>query len=266
MRFIFIAVVAFFATVSVAQNTQTAPLSLRTAFSQPVPAPVIPSWLAEDDSAKTKGCQQCCGCLGGDMKYNLFLDSRQTFFQGDRARMNGIRVGAELYDKIRFGLGFYEMTQPIDITHRIADSGERTRTLDFGYNTAYVEYIAYRDFRWELSVPFQFGNGTGVVDSTNTISLQSGVERTDPVRIVTAGVAGYIRIIPWFGVGAGTGYVWAPSQNRTASKVFSAPYYSVRLKIFLGHLLKSMFAPTKLEEERKAYQKERAERRKRNSL
>ena len=258
-----------FVTLAVlGQNTQTHPTSLRTAFSQPFPEAPVPSWMAvpADSSNRPEGCHnQCCaGCFNGDIKYNLILDTRRTFLGGEPTRMNGLRIGAELFEKVRFGLGFYDLRNEVDISHRIDDEGGRQRFLDFEYNTSYIEYIAYRDFRWELSIPGQFGRGTGTVDTLNTAGVRA-LEREDAVNIVTLGVAGYIRIIPWFGIGAETGYVFAGSDNRTAGRAFSAPYYSIRAKLFLGHLIKAMFMPQKLEAEMEEYRRERDARRNRSS-
>ena len=268
MRSTLTLVLLFVATLALGQNTHNLSPSLRTAFSQPVPGPQVPAWMAPADSTnRPDGCHnQCCaGCFNGDIKYNLILDSRRTFLSGEAARMNGLRVGAELFEKVRFGFGFYNLQNPVDISDRIDDDGDRTRTLDFNYTTTYLEYIAYRDFRWELSLPVQYGLGTGRVDTTNVAGI-SGLEREDGVSIFTVGAAGYVRLIPWFGLGAGTGYVFAGSENRVAGRAFSAPYYTIRVKIFLGHLLKAMFAPAKLEEEMEEYRRERDARRNKSSL
>lgn len=264
MRYL-VTLVLLLTSLCVVAQTQQSPPSLKAAFSQPVPAPTLPNWMQDTGSTDDKKPTCCFGCIGGDIKYNLFFDSRQTFFAGQRARMNGFKIGAELYEKVRFGLGFYNLQRPLDISERIDDSQNRTRELDFRYNTSYVEYIAYRDFRWELSLPVQFGRGTGTVDTLN-VAGQRGLERTDNVNIISVGAAGYIRVIPWFGIGSGVGYVWAISDNQAAEAAFSSPYYSIRAKIFLGYLIKSMIFPKKVEAERDQYRRERDARRNRNSL
>jgi len=267
MRYLVAVVCLLIASAAVAQNTQTRPASLRTAFTQPLPAPKAPAWVAEQaDSSYNNPCGVACcaGCFANnDYKYNLFFDSRRTFLSGEPVRMNGIRAGVEVFDKMRFGVGFYGLSEPLDITDRVEDSGPRTRKLSFNYVTTYMEYIAYRDFRWELDLPFQLGRGSGRVDSLNTALDKRGLEREDPVTILTLGASGHVRIIPWLGLGAGTGYVWASSENRTATRAFSAPYYNVRVRLWLGYLFKALFAPDKLEAERAEYKKERDARRSR---
>ena len=53
-------------------------------------------------------------------------------------------------------------------------------------------------------------------------------------------VSGHYKIIPWLGVGLGSGYRFMYSGNSNTSRNFNSPIYVLKIKVFLGDIYKSV--------------------------
>ena len=280
MRHLFFVLLLLFPVLLSAQGYQKAmPLSLHSLYRTPVPnasevpdppektksTNQLPAWAqnrpAVADTVKPGSNDICCtGCITGEIKVNLMFDNRQSLFLGQWTRMNGLRIGLELMHTVRFGMAFYNQAGETNITELIDDAEGRQRRLAYNYTTVYWEYILYRDWRYEASIPINIGLGRGRVDSLGINATEWVEERRDDAFVSSLGVNGSMKLIPWFGVGAAVGYRQLATSQRAVRRVYSAPFYAVKLKIYLGELFKTLFAKEKMQAERQAYRDEKAAR------
>ena len=107
----------------------------------------------------------------------------------------------------------------------------------------FIEYVFFRNKRWEFSIPLQIGIGNthyeyhyGDHKFRNNWSVIINYE---------ASISGHYKILKWFGVGAGIGYQLMLKDNPAIKENFNTPVYSIKLKIFLGDIYKSVFPPKK---------------------
>lgn len=215
--------------------------------------------LFPDSSKKNKNCCNSW-CFGTSLNPLLNLVSYNSFLLNEKVKFKGIRVGAELGQKLRFGIGIYRLDKPIDLAPLRADIDTINRQLRFEYYNLFWDYVVYEDFRWELSLPFSFGRAFGKID---TFSLKNnsyrGQMEVDSTSIATVGFDCAYRVFPWIGLGGGIGYrqAFAPKEIR---EKLNAPFYTIKIKIFLGYLFKAIFKRKMLAEEKAAYLKEKEDR------
>jgi len=213
-----------------------------------------------NDSLK-KGC---CGCIGVyGVKFILGFDSRHSLVVGQLVKMHGLKVGMEIsdYETIRLGFGIYWLNDPVKLGPFVESGDTAFAYIDFDYSTLFVEYVIYQDFRWEVSVPFNIGLGTGSVkfewpkyDFDTTMVIKG-------IPVMATNIAAHYKVFPWMGIGAGLGYRQILSLNKQIRKAFNSPFYVIKIKLFLGGLYKSVFKHNEVIEEREEYKRQREEKR-----
>lgn len=211
-----------------------------------------------------KKSNNCCfntWFFGTSLTPLLSLVSYNSFLLNEKVKFKGIKIGFEIGKKARIGFGSYKLDHPIELSPMFNDLDTIKRKLSFEYYNFFFDYVLYKDFRWEVALPFSFGKAKGDIDTVSAHFNNPGKIKSDSTLLSTIGVDLEYRFIPWLGIGGGIGFrnAFAPTDIR---QKISAPYYSFKLKIFLGYLFKTIFRRKKLEEERKEYQREKEERRK----
>lgn len=217
------------------------------------------------DSVKKWKKKSCCNswCFGTSFVPLLNLVSYNSFLLNEKVKFKGIKLGAEIGQRVRFGIGGYKLADPIELSPLISDVDTVSRQLRFEYYNLFWEFVFYEDFRWEIAMPLSIGKAFGKID---TFSVRNnnvrGQMNADSTGLATIGFDFEYRFIPWLGVGGGVGYRQAFAPREIREKL-NAPFYAVKVKIFLGYLFKAVFMKDKLSEEREAYMREKEERKKR---
>ncbi len=93
-------------------------------------------------------------------KFLFTMDSRNSHMSGDWAKMFGVRLGMEFAKKYRWGLGVYNLRDPLQLPERIV-MGERVTPVmqEFGYTAWFTEYLFHHDYRWTAGVMMSYGSG-----------------------------------------------------------------------------------------------------------
>ncbi|MBX7181057.1 MAG: hypothetical protein K1X82_03005 [Bacteroidia bacterium] len=185
------------------------------------------------------------------------FDDRNLFLAKPSTKIDGIKVGIELYHRYRFGYSFFFLgkVRPLDVIFREKDTVQQQ--LKLTYMGPFFEYVAYEDFRWEVSFPFNLGLGQGKID-TNTLSKEiKGRRVTSNLLFTSAGINAHYRIFHWLGIGAGIGYSHVFTKEPAIKKVLNSPYYAIRVKLFLGGLYRSIFKPKVVKQLKLEYQENR---------
>ncbi len=181
-------------------------------------------------------------------KLSLRLDNRYSFTATSPSKIVGFKVGAEFKDRFRVGGGYNQLNSKITKDVYIESDGKIIDTvpssLRMSYMSYFIEYVFYRDKRWEFSIPLQIGIGNthyeyryGDFKFKNNWSMIINYE---------ASVSGHYRIIKWFGIGAGFGYQLMLKDNPAIEENFNTPIYVIKFKIFLGDIYRSVFPAKKV--------------------
>lgn len=185
------------------------------------------------------------------------FDDRNLFLAKPNTKIDGIKLGIELFHRYRFGYSFFFLgkTRPLDAIFREKDTVQQQ--LKLTYMGPFFEYVAYEDFRWEVSFPFNLGFGQGKID-TNTISKENKGRRiTSNLIFTSAGMNAHYRVFHWLGLGAGIGYSHVFTKEPAIRKVLNSPYYAIRVKLFLGGLYRCVFKPKVVKQLKLEYQENR---------
>jgi len=178
-------------------------------------------------------------------------------------KMNGLKIGMDFYDRYRFGFGFYKLDVPIELKPQPIENSNDTIFInfEFKYNSVYLEYVLYHDYKWEVSFPLSFGSGTGTIKAYSKLSGYDTTQVIKGIPIVAINAAAHYKVFHWVGVGVGLGYRQILTKDKAANEALSSPFYVIKLKIFLSRLYESVFKHTEVIEEREEYKRQREEKR-----
>jgi hypothetical protein len=180
-------------------------------------------------------------------------DNRREHYYDTKGRMLGVKLGVELFNRHRMGLGYYRNShfenipypnKPIDViqTHRL------------NYTVGFFEFVWFRNFRWEYSISASLGRGNL---SVNTFATQYSEPTRSYIRKVNAQDYCFnmqYKVVSWFGFGLGLGYRNAQVPNHPElSKGYSNTYYDIRIKLFPGYIYKAIYQPKKILHEKAFY-------------
>jgi len=170
-------------------------------------------------------------------KFEFRLDSRTSFINQTGVRVFGLKVGFQFDEKLSFGLGYNFLLSSIrnDIE---TQTGKASAKLKFRYLSPYVEYVFYRDEKWELSIPVQFGFGQSFYH----------IERNaEDVKLNNQFVLSYepaitfqYRFLSYFGAGMGVGYRLMLVPNSEIDEQLTSPVYLFKFKIYFQDLWKDL--------------------------
>ncbi len=170
-------------------------------------------------------------------KLELRLDSRNSFINQSGVRVYGLKLGVQFDNKLSFGLGYNQLWSDVKNTIEYKEIEHRSR-LRFYNISPYVSYVFYRDEKWELSIPVQFGFGS---------SFYQNRENFGPDKIHQKFVVSYepaitfqYRFLKYFGAGLGIGYRLMLKPNRELEERFTSPVYIFKTKIYFQDLLQDI--------------------------
>lgn len=175
------------------------------------------------------------------LKFVFNFDNRNSFVIGHQVKFSGIKIGLG-NRKHRFGIGFYNMREPVMRTNDRFDDPIATDTTLFTYNysSLYYERILLQKKRWEISTPFHLNFGDLKASFIDTAG--NGVPFfTQRVNSLTFSFKAHYKIWRWFGVGVGAGYNVMLQGDHRVKNALNAPFYSYGVKVFLGELWKLTF-------------------------
>lgn len=169
---------------------------------------------------------------------DLKFDSRFSFIRGTDLRTSGFKLGVSFNRKFKIGLGYNQLIIPTKSS--IIDHDKKfDAELKYIYFSPYFEYVYYTSKRWEFNLSAQIGIGRGHYQYFNG-DLQQTI-RTKYSTILSYEPAMLIdyKIIRWFGIGTGVGYRLIFYKNSDIDEHLSSPVYIVKLKIYLGEIVRT---------------------------
>jgi hypothetical protein len=173
-------------------------------------------------------------------KFTFQFDNRFSSINGTDITIFGAKAGLQYENLLRFGIGGSFIISPVAVEY----FNKRTKTtendkINFWYGSVFVDYIIYKNSRWECFVTEQIGYGTpNFTRETKRLKndIVSDVELSLFVNEVS-GQANY-KITNWIGLGAGFGYRHILNSNSVLKSTFNAPIYIVKLVLYPETFLK----------------------------
>ena len=186
-------------------------------------------------------------------KPHLFgkFDSRNSFIDGSRAKIFGIKAGLNYGNRLHFGVGYNQLNPPSsDFDKEIyivnsANSPEKiTVMLRLFYISLHAEYIFYTTKHWELSMPLQFGVGQTYYKYTH-LGKRKVIEK-DYNFIYEPAISVEYKFVKWAGVGMDIGYRFMLTDYELLNKKFTSPTYAFKFLVYYNEIVKSVFPKSKL--------------------
>lgn len=172
------------------------------------------------------------------------LDARRSFFENQKVKINGIRLGAQLKGVHRFGFGFYALSKEIEFKNLVVDKTDAmqptTVLVDVNYNALFYERVFLKTKRWEISFPFSLGKGQFKTQYKNNLGNFKQWDKK-PFSVFGAGFQVKYYILSWLAPRISFGYRQTFNTTPEISHAFNKPYYAYGLSISLGELIRSIF-------------------------
>lgn len=185
-----------------------------------------------------------------NFKVILNFDARRTQVDGENAKFNGLRIGAQRGKDI-IAIGFYGLATPFIeegvVLPEIPDTTDAR--LDINYVGLTYERILYDSRWWQLSVPVQVGLGSVGLDYRDPDSLEvfHPYTREEVVPLET-GLRGAFKPFFWLYLTAGGGYRYVFTRDPRAQDIYSDLTWNFGLSIKLGEIVR--YAKRKIREKR----------------
>ena len=201
---------------------------------------------SEVDSVQVKKWGKAYSYTGTPKKWKLLLgfDARRSFFSGRPVKINGVRLGAELWGIHRFGLAFYGLSRNLvfkDIAVREPDATDTSYLrFDANYAGVFYERVVYATRRWEFALPISFGAGEVRASYTDTTGFYKPLLEK-PFSALTPGVTIRFKPLRWLSIGTGLGYRVVFDTDREIKDAFASIYYKYGVSILFGEIYRMLF-------------------------
>tara|TARA_B100000809_G_scaffold190351_1_gene188925 strand:+ start:9337 stop:9984 length:648 start_codon:yes stop_codon:yes gene_type:complete len=172
-------------------------------------------------------------------KLDVKLDNRFSFISDNDVKTIGLKIGLKFNRKFKVGIGLNQMLLPVEKHILSEDNVLLPVDLEYSYFSPYVEYVYFNSKRWEFSLSTQLGFGSASyrhIDANGKKFklIESTVLSYEPAMLID------YKIIRWFGIGTGVGYRLVYYKSKGMDQEFSSPEYVVKLKIYLGEIVRTI--------------------------
>lgn len=182
----------------------------------------------------------------GEKKWKVLvgLDARRSYFNDQKVKINGLRIGAQYKGVHRFGFGFYELRGSIFIKNSVVDQPDAINPTDLrvsvDFSTLFYERVLYKVPKWEVSLPIYLGSGKIRSEYINNLGNYKNLSKT-PFSVLGIGISAKYYILTWLAPRVTFGHRLTYNTNADIRKAFNKPFYAFGISISLGELYKSVF-------------------------
>ncbi len=174
-------------------------------------------------------------------KFFVSLASFNTFVDKDFASFGGVRMGLKYNNRVRLGIGYFELTNNGVVSTIAIDEGQGSYQgngqLELSFYSISAEYSIRNDFPWHLAVvPFQIGVGPAHYEYISRISHSRVKTPTELIILYQPEFNIQYSILRWFAVGLTTGYRFTLLRSRQQTRHFDSVNFSFDISISLDEL------------------------------
>ncbi len=167
------------------------------------------------------------------------LDFSRAIGKNKGTDVIGYRLGIVQNKRLYSGLGYYRLNadKVYNITVQTASETDTVvpSQLKLRFLTLNAEYVFYRDHKFQMSVPVNFGFGSSFYQYHIAANETAKSSRSGSA-IATIGINANYKIVPWFGFGLGTGYATTMGTNKIDQQNFKSFTYSFGINIYFAEL------------------------------
>lgn len=171
--------------------------------------------------------------------------TRDSFIDNNRAGVLGVQLGINFANRFRLGVGYnqlYSSSAFFDKQLFFLNYSNITVStnahLQLAYFSAFVEYVYYRNHRWQFSIPLQLGIGQiyykYLLNNETKKMDQSSVFVYEPATSVE------YKVVKWLGLGADIGFRFILTDYKKHSEKLNSPTYAFKLLIYYSEIYKSI--------------------------
>ena len=176
------------------------------------------------------------------------LESRYSFIDNKIIGVTGFRLGVAFQRKLRIGGGISWLKTDYEKVFyspgSLVSTGTSLQYLKFAYVCFYVDFVFYKEKRWQLSVPIQVGAGASWFQPRVTYDLY-GSEKKYFLLLYEPGITAQFKVFKWFGLGSDVAYRFTINNKKIGEKL-NSPTYSFKILIWFDQFFYSAFPKTKL--------------------
>ncbi len=166
------------------------------------------------------------------------FDSRFSFIADRDFKTSGFKIGVSFNRKFKTGLGYNQFIIPAK-SSIIDNDKEFGAELKYIYFSPYFEYVYFTSKRWEFNLSAQVGIGKGHYQYYNEATQKTIRARYSTILSYEPAMLIDYKIIRWVGIGTGVGYRLIFYKNSNIEEHLSSPVYVVKLKIYLGEIVRT---------------------------
>jgi len=172
----------------------------------------------------------------GEKKWKFFFDfdSRISQFNGQKIKINGVRIGATHRGVNRFGLGLYSLKEKIKVEGLKANKPDAIQPsevyISFNFTTLFFEKVLYKTKRWEIALPTYYGLGSINPEYRNNLGNLKSLKKTS-FNVLGLGVNTNFYIYPWLYPRIMFGYRFAFNADDKISNAFTKPFFAFGIGI-----------------------------------
>lgn len=175
-------------------------------------------------------------------KVDFVFDGRNSFVDGAPVPVGGLRMGLEYLRVHRFGIGFYNLADPIERPAFLDDDLDvGPINMNFRYSSLYYERVLFFNPKWEVSATGHLGSGVITVNAydlkEDTWEFYDNIE-VSPIELSTST---YYHLTWWFSLGGGVGYRWMLNTPDAIQPTYESTVYLAKAKVRLGKMLRAAF-------------------------
>ncbi len=172
------------------------------------------------------------------------FEKRNSFVQDATADLNGIKVGLDFDNTVKFTFARYKLIADIVETKTVTSAFGTDTTVRANLQVLYfapgVEYVLYKDDPWQISVPVEIGIGKSYFEYfASRGNRQRAFDKG--IILIEPGINGHYKLVKWIGIGFGAGYRIMLKNNPEVDTRMSNFTFSIGVKIFFSEVYKSVF-------------------------
>ena len=194
--------------------------------------------------------------LTGHESGNSSFDALSVL-RGIPTHFSGIKAGVQIGPRWRTGAGYYFSNGAVEIQDRFSDRFPDDTLLErskFYCGTLFGEWIALKRIRWEISLPFHLGFGSGTTAFYRQRTGQYLGENRDFIAFTEFSPIVSFRFCRWMGVGAGLGFRIIFNDNDELQDAYNAPITILRARFYISELYMVVKTAIKKKKEKKRNQ------------
>ena len=177
------------------------------------------------------------------------LESRNSFINNQLISITGVRLGIAYHRKLRMGGGISWMKSNYATnfynTDEIGNINVITKYLKFTYLCYYIDFVFYKNKRWQLSVPIQAGVGLVWHQRGKQFNLYSG-DKKSFMFLYEPGITVQFKIFKWVGLGTDIAYRFSFINHANIVERLNSPTYSFKILIWFDELFYELFPKSKI--------------------